>query len=141
MGLREPTNVSECLYFTRRAICSSEKLVCSGSVKAWVFKEPCVKCKGKMQAVKPESALAKPREYSCESCGYKIDVKEYEESLLVNIQYTCPKCNASGELQIPYVRKKIKIFNEEEQKEKTADAIQFNCQKCNEKINITKKMK
>lgn len=130
MSLREPKSVDECVYFTRRA-----------NVKAWVFRENCAKCNGKMQAVKPESALAKPKEYACETCGNKVETKEYEESLPINIKYTCPKCNNSAELQVPYKRKKIKIFDEEDQKEKTADAVQFECLKCKEKINITKKMK
>ncbi len=134
MSLIEPKDISECLYFTNRTIGT-------GKVKAWVFKGLCSKCKGKMQVVKPESALAKPKEYACESCGNKVTTKEYEESLPVNIKYTCPKCGNSGELQVSYKRKKIKIFDEEDRKEKTADAIQFECSKCKEKINITKKMK
>ena len=134
MGLREPTNVSDCLYFTKRVIGK-------GGVKAWVFKGTCSKCSGKMQAVKPESALAKPKEYACEACGNKITTKDYEGSLPANIQYTCPKCGNSSELQVPYVRKKVKIFDEEDRKEKQAEAIQFECGKCGEKINVTKKMK
>lgn len=134
MSLRELTNVSECLYFTNRTSGT-------GKIKAWVFKGLCLKCKGKMQAVKPESALAKPKEYACESCGNKVKTKEYEESLPINIKYTCPKCNNSAELQVPYKRKKIKIFDEEDKKEKTAEAVQFECSKCKERMNITKKLK
>ncbi len=132
--LKEPTNVAECLYFTNRTIGT-------GKIKAWVFKGECSKCTGKMNAVKPASALAKPKEYACESCGNKVPTKEYEEALPINIKYTCPKCGNSSELQVPYKRKKIKIFDEEDQKEKTADAVQFECSKCQEKMNITKKMK
>ena len=99
MALIEPTNVSDCLYFTNRTIGT-------GKVKAWVFKGVC-SCKGKMQAVKPASALAKPKEYTCESCGKKVPTKEYEEALPMNIKYTCPKCGNSSELQVPYKRKKI----------------------------------
>ena len=133
MALIEPTNVSDCLYFTNRTLGT-------GKVKAWVFKGFC-SCKGKMQAVKPASALAKPKEYVCAACGKKVPTKEYEESLPMNIKYICPKCGNSSELQVPYKRKKIKIFDEEDKKEKTADAVQFECGKCKEKMNITKKLK
>ena len=47
------------------------------------------------------------------------------------IKYTCPECKYEGEIQIPYKRKKIQ----------GVDALVFNCQKCNAKIIITKKMK
>lgn len=133
MALIEPTNVSDCLYFTNRTIGT-------GKIKAWVFKGIC-SCNGKMVAVKPASALAKPKEYVCESCGKKVSTKEYEEALPINVKYTCPKCGNLSELQVPYKRKKIKIFDEEDQKERTADAVQFECGKCKEKLNITKKLK
>jgi len=129
--LKEPKSVSECLYFTRRSIGK-------GSVKAWVFRAPCEKCGGAMETPK---GLKKAKEYTCAKCGYQVEAKEYETSQQVNIQYTCPECGNEDGTQTPYKRKKIKFFDEEDQKDKTADAIQFKCEKCGSKINITKKMK
>ena len=71
----------------------------------------------------------------------RVEKKAYEESLTANAEYNCPRCGSSGESQIPFKRKKIKMFNEELQKEISADALQFQCQKCSKKINVTKKMK
>ena len=81
------------------------------------------------------------KEYQCPECGYTIPKDEYEETLTTNIKYTCPKCNFSGEIQIPFKRKKVKIFDEEKNKEITADSLRFQCSKCKENIDVTKKMK
>ena len=132
MGLKEPKSVSECLYFTKRSIGKD------GHVKAWVFRAPCEKCGGNMETPK---GLKKAKEYTCDSCGHQIEAKEYETSQQVNIQYTCDNCKNSGEVQIPYKRKKVQISSEEDKKKKAVDALQFICGKCGEKINITKKMK
>lgn len=136
--LKEPKSMDEVVYFTNRM------LGAKGAVKAWVFKEICPKCKNAaMGKPKDEKGKVKIRakEYVCQSCKYSIEQKEYEDTLTANIVYTCPECSFKGEIQIPFKRKKVKIFDEEEQKEKTADALQFECEKCKEKINITKKMK
>ena len=87
----------------------------------------------------------KPRiratEYLCPECHYQVEKEEYEDSLTINIQYTCLHCNNQGEIQVPFIRRKVKIFDEEEQKKKTIEAVRFNCQKCNKEIYVTKKMK
>ena len=134
MSLREPKSVDECVYFTRRA-----------NVKAWVFRENCTKC-GKGLMGKPrDPKTGKPKlraiEYVCPDCGHSVEKQAYEDSLTASIQYTCVKCGNFGEIQIPYKRKKVKIFDEDGQKEVAADALQFSCTKCGEKINVTKKLK
>jgi predicted RNA-binding Zn-ribbon protein involved in translation (DUF1610 family) len=135
MPLRQPESMEECVYFTRRL---------KPAVVAWVFKEKCPKCKKALMG-KPTDSKGKvkirAKEYACPDCGYTAEKQAYEDTLTANIQYTCPKCNNSGEIQIQFKRKKVKIFDEEEGKEKTGDALQFQCQKCGEKINVTKKMK
>lgn len=127
--------MEECVYFTRRV---------KPQVVAWVFREQCPKCKKALMG-KPRDASGKvkirAKEYVCPECRYTVEKQTYEDTLTANIQYTCPKCSHSGELQIPFKRKKIRIFDEEEGKETTVDTLQFQCQKCGEKINITKKMK
>lgn len=138
MSLKEPTSMDECVYFTQRSIGN-------GHVKCWVFKEPCPKC-GKALMSKPrDEKTGKPKirakEYQCSECGYTVPKEEYEETLTTNIKYTCPKCGFSGEIQIPFKRKKVKIFDEEKQKEITADSLRFKCSKCKENIDITKKIK
>ena len=51
--------------------------------------------------------------------------------MTANVSYTCPKCEHAGETQIPFRRKKVE----------GVDSLVFACQKCGEKIPITKKMK
>ncbi|MEM4637918.1 MAG: hypothetical protein QXK76_02765 [Candidatus Woesearchaeota archaeon] len=127
--LIEPKSMEECVYFTNRVI--GEKL--NGSVRCWVFKEKCPKC-GKALMGKPvENGKIKIRatEYVCSNCGYSEEKKSYEEKLTANIDYVCPKCNYHGQKQIPFKRKVIMGVK----------TLRFNCEKCNETIDITKKMK
>ncbi len=135
MALKMPESMDECVYFTRRS---------KPQVVAWVFREKCPKCKKALMG-KPKDASGKvkirAKEYVCPECGHAIEKSAYEDTLTASIQYTCPKCGFSGEHQMPFKRKKIRIFDEEEGKEVMADALVFNCQKCNEKIAVTKKMK
>ncbi len=70
-------------------------------------------------------------EYVCPSCDYSVPKEEFEPTLSMNVQYTCPHCGKSGETTTPYKRKKFK----------GVDAYVFQCNDCNEKIPITKKMK
>jgi predicted RNA-binding Zn-ribbon protein involved in translation (DUF1610 family) len=135
MALKQPQSMDECVYFTRRL---------SPAVVAWVFRGTCPKCK-KGTMGKPRGADGKvkirAKEYVCPDCGYAAEKQAYEDTLTANIEYTCPKCNASGELTMPFKRKKVKLFDEETGKEGVAEALQFLCAKCKEKINVTKKMK
>ena len=121
------------IYFTKRSI--NDK----GSVKAWVYKQKCPKCKkvlmGKPVDKKTGKVKIRAKEYTCRECGYTVEKKEYEESLTCEIKYTCPKCSYEGETEIPFKRKRVKVNN------KMADALVFNCNKCGGKILITKKMK
>lgn len=137
MALKQPASVEELVYFTRRA-------AGKGKIVAWVFKEDCPKCKGaKMGKPKGPDGKVKIRakEYVCPKCNYTAEKQAYEDTLTVSIEYVCPHCGNSGEIQVPFKRKKVKVFDEEEGKEKMADSIQFECQKCKKKINVTKKMK
>ncbi len=71
------------------------------------------------------------KEYVCSECGNSSEKKEYEDTLTCNIEYKCPHCGNEGETQIPYKRKTFQ----------GVPALIFQCDKCNEKIAITKKMK
>ncbi|MDP3917359.1 MAG: hypothetical protein Q8Q42_03690 [Nanoarchaeota archaeon] len=130
--------MDECIYFTNRSIGS-------GKAKAWVFKVKCPKCSKSLMGKPRDPKTNKPKirstEYTCPSCNYTEQKNEHEEKLTANIQYTCPKCSNQSEIEIPYKRKKIQLLNEETGKKSPADALQFKCSKCEEKINITKKMK
>lgn len=137
MGLKEPESMDELVYFTKRTINN-------GRVKAWVYREKCPKCqKALMGKPKDEKGKVKVRakEYQCPECKHTVKKQAYEDTLTANIKYTCPHCSHSGETQVPFKRKKVKIFDEEEGREKNVDALQFQCEKCKQKINITKKMK
>lgn len=139
MALRQPESMEECVYFTKRNI--GEK----GKVKVWVFRENCPKCgkalMGKPRDEKTGKVKIRAKEYICPECGYKMEKEEYEDTLTANISYTCPKCGHQGEIPIPFRRKKIRVFDKVKQKKVTADALVFHCKNCDEKINVTKKMK
>ena len=139
MVLQQPTSFDECVYFTRRSIGKEGKVV------ARVNKEVCKQC-GKSMMGKPKDpktgkAKIRAKEYVCPACQFTIPEQQYEDTLTFSAIYTCPYCGKSGEAQVPYKRKKVKVFDEETLKEKTADAVQFLCQHCEGKINVTKKMK
>src|SRR3989344_2502145 len=116
MALREPESMDECVYFTNRA---TEKC----KVRAWVFREQCPKC-GKGLMGKPKDS---------KTGRAKIRAEEYE----------CPecKCNSSDEISAPFQWKKIQRLNEETGKKQSIDSIRVLCSKCNEKIDVTKKMR
>lgn len=127
MALKEPESMDELVYFTRR---KTEY----GRTMAWVFRENCEKCKkGLMEKPRDNKGKVKTRakEYVCPECGYTVGAKEHEDSLTVNIKYTCGNCDNEGETQIPYKRKTFKGVK----------ALVFQCDNCDEKIPITKKLK
>ncbi|MEK6951568.1 MAG: hypothetical protein AABX29_00990 [Nanoarchaeota archaeon] len=138
MTLKQLTSMEECVYFTNRTLEN-------GKIKAWVFKELCPKCNKAVMSKPKDPKTGKPRiratEYLCPECHYQVEKEEYEDSLTINVQYTCPHCDYQGEIQVPFKRKKIQIFDEEGQKKKTIEAVRFKCQKCNKDIDVTKKMK
>ncbi len=138
MIIKEPESMDELVYFTQREL--GEK----GFAKVWVYRGDCPKC-GKAKMGKPRDpktgkVKVRAKEYVCPECGYTVPKEEYEETLTAQAKYTCPKCGHKGEIEFPFKRKKVRIFDPETQKKKSVDAIQFKCEKCGEKINITKKM-
>ena len=69
--------------------------------------------------------------YVCYSCGYEETNEEVENSLVLNVEYKCPYCGNEGEITSEY---KKKIFY-------GVLSYVFECQKCHDKIGLTKKMK
>jgi ssDNA-binding Zn-finger/Zn-ribbon topoisomerase 1 len=138
MLLKEPASMEECIYFTNR-------IIGNGKIKAWVFKERCPKCgKGLMGKPKDEKtgkAKIRAEEYTCPDCRHTVNKLEYEDTLTANIKYTCQHCSHQGEAQQSFKRKKIQRINEETGKKQSIDAIRFQCEKCKNNIDITKKMK
>ena len=128
MVLKQPNSADECVYFTRRVFGD-------GKLVAWVFKNPCPKCgkslMGKPVDKKTGKVSIRAKEYVCAACGNKAEKQAYEDTLTANISYTCPSCKNSGELQIPFKRKKVQ----------GVDTLRFSCQKCKANIDVTKKMK
>ncbi|MBS3151012.1 hypothetical protein J4443_01360 [Candidatus Woesearchaeota archaeon] len=138
MQLKEPASMDECIYFTNRTIGT-------GKIKAWVFREICPKCgkrlMGKPKDEKTGKVKIRAGKYVCPECLYAAEKQEYEDSLTVNIRYTCPHCSHSGEVQQSFKRRKIQRFNEETGKKETVEAVRFQCEKCKQNIDLTKKMK
>lgn len=126
MSLVKPENMDEVIYFTRRA-------TDDGKIVAWVYKKDCEEC-GKAKMGKPVvkgKVKIRAKEYVCPACNHTVEKNEHEETLDIDIEYTCPHCKHEGEITTQYKRKSFK----------GAKAIVFECDKCNEKIPITKKMK
>ena len=129
MKLREPKSMEELVYMTNRSIGDNF----NGSVRCWVFKEKCPKC-GKALMGKPsEDGHVKIRaeEYVCPSCGHAEEKQGFEDKLTANIEYTCPKCQYHGQIQMPFKRKKVQGVS----------TLRFQCEKCKEALDVTKKMK
>lgn len=138
--IKEPESMNELVYFTRRVLKAGDK---TGSAVAWASKQKCTKC-GKALMGKPvEKGKVKIRanEYVCPSCNYTVEKEEYEDTLTASVNYTCPHCAFKNGIQVPFKRKKVQIFDEAEMKKKTAEVIRFQCEKCKQNIDITKKMK
>jgi len=137
MALTEPKSMEECVYFSNRLL--NEK----GKAKCWVLKEKCPECgdslMGKPKDSKTGKTKIRAKEYKCPACNYTIAEQAYEDTLTANIQYICQYCSNNGEIQVPFKRKKVQIFDEE--KKKTIESLRFQCQKCGKNIDITKKMK
>ncbi len=138
MSLKEPASMDECVYFTNR-------IIGNGKIKAWVFREKCPKCGkgliGKPKDKKTGKTKIRAEKYVCAECSYEAEKEEYEDSLMANIKYTCPGCSHSGEIQTSFKRKKIQRLDEKTGKKETIDAIRFQCEKCRQNIDLTKKMK
>ena len=128
MTLKEPESMEEVVYYTRRDIDS-------GSATVWVFKEKCTSCEkafmGKPKDPKTGKPKIRAKEYVCPECENTVEKTAYEETLTANIRYVCPFCKNDSEIQVPFKRKRIK----------GADTLRFQCQKCGENIDVTKKMK
>ena len=125
-----PKSMDECFYFTNRTLEEGK-----GNAIAWVLKPNCPKCgKAKMgKPVDPKTGKVKSRakEYVCPECGYTVDKEEFEPTLTMEIEYTCPYCENEGEATTEF---QLKSF-------KGVKAYVFECGKCGEKIGVTKKMK
>ncbi|NQV09412.1 hypothetical protein HQ529_06180 [Candidatus Woesearchaeota archaeon] len=124
--LKKPESMNEVVYFTRRA-------VDDGKIMAWAFKDMCPECgKGLMgKPVEKGKVKIRAKEYVCPECNHTVEKNEYEETLTLSVEYTCPKCRFEGEAEIPFKRKSFQGVK----------SFVFECEKCSEKIPITKKMK
>lgn len=125
--IKKPSSMEECVYFTNRTIGS-------GRAMAWVFRKQCPKCgKGAMgKPQKKDGKIDKKAEYYvCYSCGYQELNEQVESSLTLNIEYKCPHCGNEGKTTTEYRRKSFE----------GVQSYVFECQKCNKKIGLTKKLK
>lgn len=119
--------MDECIYFTRR------KLENDGKIIAWVYRKTCPECGEKMgKPIDEKTGKAKVRAdtFECPACKFSEPKQAHEESLNVEIIYTCPHCGHSGETTTEYKRKSWEGVK----------AYVFMCEGCGKKIGITKKM-
>lgn len=129
MALVPPKSMDEVLYFTNRTLEND------GRVKAWTSKKVCPEC-GEAKMGKPiNEKTGKPKiratEYECPKCHYTEEKVAHEESLELSAQYKCPECGKDGESVAPYKRKTYM----------GVPSYVVNCEHCNAKIALTKKMK
>jgi len=128
--MKQPESMNECFYFSNRTLEDGK-----GKAMSWVFKPDCPKC-GKAKMGKPKDSKTgktkiRAKEYVCPECNYTITKEEFEPTLTMNVIYTCPYCGKDGEAETAYQLKSYKGVK----------AYVFKCDKCEEKIGITKKMK
>lgn len=126
MALTPPKSMQECIYFTNRSSGA-------GSIKAWVYRKPCPKCKKATMGKPVDKGKVKIRatEYVCPSCGFTEDKKAHEESLTLEAKFTCPSCKKEGEGTTQYKRKSFQ----------GVPSYVVSCPHCAAKIPITKKLK
>jgi len=136
--MKEPTSMDECVYFTRRVLGE-------GSIVAWAHRKECPKCKkgimGKPRDPKTGKPKIRTKEYTCYECGFTEEEKEHFDSLDLCVKYVCPKCKHNGEMTMPFIRKKVMRLDEESGKKQSVEAFVVLCEKCGEKMLVTKKMK
>jgi len=124
-----PESVNECIYFTRRAFDNNGRAI------AWVYRKKCPKCKNSTMGkpLDPKTGRAKIRSdtYECPNCHFSEEKVPHEESLMVEIMYTCQYCGHKGEATTQYKRVSWDGVK----------AYVFVCGGCKKKIGITKKMK
>jgi len=127
--LVEAKSMDECVYFTNRSI--GEKF--NGSARCWVFRQQCPKCKKAFMGKPVVDGKAKIRalEYVCPNCKYTVEKQAYEDTLIANVDYTCPLCQFHGGMVLPFKRKKVEGVL----------TLRFPCEKCKGPIDVTKKMK
>jgi len=128
MTITEPESMNEIIYFTNRTLENG-----NGKIKAWVYKKVCPQCsKAKMgKPVEAGKVKIRAKEYVCPECNFTEGKTEHEESLQLEAKYTCPSCQKEGESTAPYKRKSFMGVK----------AYVVECQHCNAKIPVTKKMK
>ncbi len=126
MALKKPSSAGDCVYFTNRTFES-------GRAMAWVLRKECPKCKGIMGKPKKKGDKVdkKADHYDCYSCGYQETNEQVENSLTINVEYKCPQCGNEGETTTEYKRKTFE----------GVPSYVFECQKCQKKIGLTKKLK
>ena len=95
---------------------------------------------GKPRDKKTGRAKIRAAEYICPECNHTVGKEEYEDTLTINVKYDC-KCDNSDEISVPFKWKRVQRLNEETGKKKPIQTIRFDCSKCGEQIDITKKMK
>jgi hypothetical protein len=124
-----PNSVDECIYFTRRAFDNNGKAI------AWGYRKKCPKCQkatmGKPLDPKTKKPKIRADTYECPNCHFSEEKTPHEESLMVEIMYTCPHCANKGEATTRYKRVSFDGVK----------AYVFECSKCKKKIGLTKKMK
>ena len=119
--------MEECLYFTNRTIDS-------GRAMAWVYRKKCPKCNEGIMTKpvkKGGKADKKASYYVCNKCSYQESNEDVEKDLKLEVDYKCPHCGFEGQTTAEHKRKSFQ----------GVPSFVFTCEKCNQKIPLTKKLK
>ena len=127
---KEPTSANELVYITNRTLDGGK-----GNLRAWAYKLKCPKCQKALMGNPLNKKTGRPKiraaEYECPNCGNVLSKDEVKPNLFVEVVYKCPYCSHDGYVKVPFIRKKFQ----------GVDAFRFECEKCLNKIPITKMMK
>lgn len=125
--LKKPESMEECIYFTNRTFDT-------GRAMAWVYKKKCTKCNDGVM-IKPLKKNGKPDKKSlifvCDKCNIEESNEDVEKDLKLEVDFRCPHCQFEGQTTTEYIRKSFQGVK----------SFIFTCEKCHEKIPLTKKMK
>jgi transcription elongation factor Elf1 len=128
MSLNEPEDMSNLVYFTNRKLGD-------GKIMAWAERPDCPECQ-EAQLSKPEKKTGpgpntRAKKYTCNNCDFEMHEDDLREVCTLKATYTCPHCGEEGESTGEYERTKYQ----------GTKAYVLECEHCDGRLPLTKKMK
>ena len=128
--MKMPESTNECFYFTNRILEND------GSIIAWVYKPKCPECgkgiMGKPINEKTGKVKSRAKIYVCSECNHEVDKDEFDKTLSVEIQYTCPHCGEEGKVHGNW---------DKPAKKSASTVLKFRCEKCSNLVRVSRMKK